>query len=258
LSRGGGIIRGTVAAAILASGTLETGAGELQKATLTVQGETLLERVVRALREVGQVGEIMAVLPSELLEAPEARDLDARLERGPDVAANLRLADEWLKGRPHGLIVGVDLALLTSEALQEFLERVPDGVGIAYPIVRREDVQRVFPGAQWTYVKTRDGEITGGTLAYVKPEVLSKCLPLVIKAFDVRKNMAGLAAMLGARFVLKLTLGIARIAEIENRASEITGTDCRAIELSRPELVLDVDEPSHLEMAERLLANGQG
>ena len=82
-------------------------------------------------------------------------------------------------------------------------------------------------------------------------------MPILDRAFDVRKNMAGLAAMLGLRFVLKLVTGRARIEEVERRAREITGGRCVAVMTDRAEIALDVDEWAHLEMARRLLGRSQ-
>jgi len=242
--------------AILAGGVLpprEPGGREADKATLTIGEETLLQRVIKTLREVTEGGQIMAVVPGELVGTEAVAGLDAVLERGPDIHANLRLMGDWLEGRDRALIVGVDLPLLTAEALRDFLAAIPDDTDLAYPIARREDVERAFPEATWTYVKTGGGELTGGTIGFVRPAVLPRAMPLVDKAFDVRKNMAGLAAMLGFRFVLKLLRGTAQIEELEQRASALIGGKCVAVQTKRAELVLDVDTWEHLEMARRLL-----
>ena len=247
-----------VDAAILAAGVLpDADGGEIDKATLTIGGETLLHRVTRALREVEQVRQIMAVVPGELTDGDAAAGLDVAIERGVDIHANLRLMAEWLEGRERALVVGVDLPLLTADVIRDFLDRVPDDADLVYPIVRREDVERGFPDAAWTYVKTGDGELTGGTLGFLRPALLERMMPLLDRAFDVRKNMAGLAAMLGFRFVLKLMTGRARIEEIERRAEQITGGRCVALVTDRAEIALDVDEWEHLEMARRLLGVGE-
>ena len=247
-----------VDAAILAAGVLPDADGaEIYTATLTIGGETLLERVTKALDQAEQVQQIMAVVPGELVGSEAAAGLDAAIERGVDIHANLRLMAEWLEGRERALVVGVDLPLLTADVVSDFLNRIPDDADLAYPIVRREDVERAFPDADWTYVRTADGELTGGTLGFLRPALLERMMPLLDRAFDVRKNMAGLAAMLGFRFVLKLVTGRARIEEVERRAREITGGRCVALMTDRPEIALDVDEWEHLEMARRLLGVGE-
>ena len=107
---------------------------------------------------------------------------------------------------------------------------------------------------QRTYVRLREGTFTGGNLALVAPEALRRGRTVIQQAFLMRKKPIKLARLLGFRFILKFVFNRLGLHEIEERAATVLGCTGRAVISPYPEVGIDVDKPSDLELVERVLA----
>ena len=231
--------------AILAGGTLTTPAGELDKAFIRTGGETVTERLVRAWREAGRAERLFVVAPPEARHLPGLGEVEFAA-RGADIAANLRMAVDWMQGSEHAALCGVDVPRVTRETIARFCAMVPGDCDIAYPVARREALEAAHPDVRWTYVKLRDGELTGGTIAYVRPEALLGVFDRLLGLFDVRKSNLALARLLGARIVVRYLLGRLTVADILTRARQTTGLRLHVLMDAPPELCIDIDRAVHL------------
>ena len=73
------------------------------------------------------------------------------------------------------------------------------------------------------------------------------------EVFLMRKKPWQLARMFGFVFVVKFFLRQLSLGELEKRASKILGFTSTAIISPYPEIGTDVDKPSDLELAERVM-----
>jgi len=238
-------IEGQFAVAILAGGIVHTPAGDLDKAFIRVEGETLAERLVRVWREAGRAERLFVVGPPEARELPGLQGVDF-VPRGADIAANLRLAVDWMQGAPHAALCGVDVPRVTAATIARFCAMIPDDCDVGYPVARREALEAMYPDVRWTYVKLRDGELTGGTIAYVRPEALQRIFDTLLGFFDVRKSTLALARLLGMRVMARYVLGRLTVADIVARAQQITGVRLAVLMDAPPELCIDIDRPSQV------------
>lgn len=246
-----------VDAAVLAGGGPEGGLppGVPNKAFLSVAGQPLVQRVVEAVRKTPQVGRVVLVAPPQVPQAV-AGMCDAVVPDRGDLLANVQAALDALEGSAWVLLCAADLPLLSARAVSNFLDAcAAREADFYYGIVRREDLEARFPGARKTFVRVREGTFTGGSLVLLKPAVLDRVRPLLEQALQARKNPGRLASLLGASTVVKYVMGRLSVADVEQRAWELTGLRGAAVVCPDPEVALDVDvgKPENLQVAEREL-----
>ncbi len=243
-------------AIVLAGGGAEPGLPPdlPNKAFLPVGGRPLLAHVLDALRASAAIARIAVAgppdvrpwLPAGVLHVPDSGSLMA------NVVAALRA----LGSEEPVLVVASDIPLLTPEALEEFLAACrASPADFHYAIVPREAMERVFPGAQKTYVTVADGTFTGGSLMLVRPQVIARVRPLVERLLAARKKPWLLAQAFGWSVVLKFASGRLTIAEMMDRVADLAGIAARAVIMQRPEVALDVDagKPHNLALITRAL-----
>jgi hypothetical protein len=70
---------------------------------------------------------------------------------------------------------------------------------------------------------------------------------------SVRKSPAKMASLLSPLLVLRILFGRVGVAELEQRASTLTGLLCRGILCPDPEVAVNVDRITDLRTIERIL-----
>ncbi len=141
------------------------------------------------------------------------------------------------------LVVTSDLPLLKPEIVDDFLTKAERaGVSLYYPIVSREDTFAMFPEAERTFIRLKDGTFTGGNLVYMEKSVLSQMSGLFQQVIAARKKPWRLVKILGGAFILSFLLRTLSIAKIERRAQEL-GLNAKAVIMRQPEVGFDVDKP---------------
>jgi GTP:adenosylcobinamide-phosphate guanylyltransferase len=155
------------------------------------------------------------------------------------------------------LAVTSDLPLLTSEAVNHFLQTCQDLEGdFFYPIIRREVNEGKYPGVKRTYVHLKEGVFTGGNLLLVKPQVVEKCVCEAEELVRLRKKPLSLAAHLSWRLLLRYMLGRLSIKDAEKEVSKLLGGVKGVGVISPyPEVGIDVDKLSDLALVEKVLCS---
>ncbi|MBM7866381.1 NTP transferase domain-containing protein [Heliobacterium gestii] len=157
------------------------------------------------------------------------------------------------------LIVTGDLPLLTAQTVEAFLDACrPIEGDVFYPVVRREDCQRRYPGVRRTYVRLREGWVTGGNLFLVRPAVIPGAVARARQFVRLRKSPLALSRLLGGSFVIRFLLRQLTIAQVEARVSELFRLRGHCVLSTSPELAIDVDKPSDLELVRRCLTGLPG
>jgi hypothetical protein len=91
------------------------------------------------------------------------------------------------------------------------------------------------------YVRLADGAFTSGGQMLVDPSAIERNAALLQRMFDRRKSQLAMSHALGPRFIARLIAGRLSVAELEERATELTGCVCRAVPDCDPLLAFDVD-----------------
>lgn len=247
-----------LAAAVLAAGRIDTklreATGTEAKALIPVGGQPIIDRTLGALDGAEAVDEVRVVCAkdSPLLKHVGPRAIEAQ---GPGFIDTLMTGAEALGMPERLLVVTGDVPLVTSEGLDHFCRQALQcDAHIVYPVVRREESERVFPGGKRTFIRLREEEVTGGNVAVLSRDFLQHQGDRLSEAFAARKNPLRLCSMLGWGFVLRLLLGRLGIPEVAARAEKVLGSRVLVVYTPYPELGFDVDKPSHLASVEACLA----
>ncbi|HEV7180043.1 MAG TPA: nucleotidyltransferase family protein [Candidatus Baltobacteraceae bacterium] len=228
--------------------------GAANKAFVRIDGITLVERTMQALRESGRVERIIAVAPLQAHGDPALAHADERRADGVKISLSLR---NGLQGLPSGkpvLVVASDLPILSVRAVDDFIERAlaldPD---IGYGCLEKSVHMRRFPEVPHTWARLRDGTYCGGGMIAIKPRVLAQLERFIEQLGAARKNPLHLASLFGWDMVLRFALRRLTIAQAEARASHIVGAPIRAIVSPYAETAVNVDRVSDIALAERLV-----
>jgi hypothetical protein len=162
-----------------------------------------------------------------------------------------------LEGTERVLTAAADIPLLTPGVVDAFVEAgLALDAAIVYGVVRREDVLREFPAIGKTFVRLREGTLTGGSLILLDPRAFARARDAIDRAVRARKRPWELARLLGLRTVLGLLTGTLRIPDLEERVGRLTGVRARALVCPSPEIAIDVDSPETLALVRWRLGGG--
>lgn len=225
------------------------------KGFVTILGKTMIEWVVDALYDAQSIHRIAVVVPdtSQLSDAVRAK-ADVLVDSDARFVDNCIAGIEAVRDGHHVLGVSADVPAITGEAVDDFVKQTLDaGVDYSYPIIRKEDMESQFPGAQRTYIKIKAGHVTGGNFLLGSPEVSYKVREVFQYLFDTRKNALKMAKVVGPKFAIKMAAGQLEIKDAEDKLSEILGGPCKAVFTNYAAVGADVDKPIDRQITERAL-----
>ncbi len=164
------------------------------------------------------------------------------------------------------LLVTVDLPCLTTEGLEDFVSHCDPSAGLNFPIVSKEDCERVFPGMKRTTLKLKEGVFTGGNVALMDTAMMRSALPVMERAYAMRKKPLKLAQIVGFGVLWRVALGqlapgTLPLSCLEKGVGQFLGVKIHAVVSRFPELGADLDKASDFEGFERKLRSsdkGQG
>ena len=240
-------------AIILAGGEnskrLNTCTTECYEALIEIAGKPMVTFVAEALAASNRVENIYILGPAEELARYQFPANTHLLEGGGTIAETIEIGIAALGHSRRVLVATADIPLLTVEAIDDFLNQCGKvEADLYYPIVSQEVNERRFPGNKRTYVRLKEGTFTGGNIFLVNPLIVNKCMKVANKFIENRKNPLKLCQILGLKFVMKFLLGALNLREVERRVSELLGITGAVIMSRYPELGIDVDKPSDLEL----------
>ncbi|MDN5343969.1 MAG: hypothetical protein PWQ18_80 [Clostridia bacterium] len=223
------------------------------RALLPIGTRPMLSWVVAALQAAGSIRRIaVAGTPGMAPCLPGAITLVPAGQTTVESALNGAAAfpdAEWL------LLVTADIPLLTPEAVRDFLARCQARpADFYYPIASREACEARYPGVNRTYVRLREGTFTGGNMVLIKAAALQTCACRGQELVRLRKSPLALSRLIGWRFIIKFLTHRLTISEAEEQFSRLLGARGAGIISPYPEIGIDVDKDSDLELARRVLA----
>jgi hypothetical protein len=216
------------------------------KALVRVGGRALLDIVVSALRAIPSVARIVVVGPRSA--QTHAAGVDEWIDELPSGEENLLAA--LRAGRTERIILSAsDLPFVTAASYTDLLTRTNAEIDAGYPIYRREEFLRAYPGGRMKFARLADGEWTGGSAFVLNRAPFLKNAALLQRGFGARKSLTTLASLLGPALLLKFALGRARVADVESRASSLLRANVRAVYGADPALAMDCDNAGELAYA---------
>lgn len=227
------------------------------KALIRFEGETILSRTIRVLRDTGRIRQIIVIAPDEALQEAERCGADiVLLPEKPTGTENILsgLAHVAQTANQKALIVPTDLPFLTTDALKPIVEW-QGAADILVPVVRRSDFEAEFLGVKSIYVPLREGEVTLGSAFRLDPNAILRNQDALAKVFEARKSNLAMAKLLGVGFILRYVTKTLSLRHIEERCQAILNCTGQALLGVPAALAYDVDTPEDYEFACRHLAD---
>lgn len=230
-------------------------AAEAYEAMIDIDGKPMVTFVAEALAATPQVGRIFVVGPLTALAKCTFPPGTSCVASGRSILETIQQGMAALGHQHKVLIVTADIPLLTPAAVEDFLAQCGAAeADLYYPIVSKEDNNRHYPGNQRTYVRFHDGVFTGGNIFLVNPQVVPQCMAVARRLIDNRKKPLQLCRLLGWGFVVQFFLGTLSVQKVKERVAELLGIRGAVIRSAYPELGIDVDKPSDLELVRAAFA----
>lgn len=224
--------------------------GVSHKGLIQLEGQSLLERVVTALKAAG--AREIGVSCDDRAVAAEARRLGALVlapEQGPSASA---LKGFEALGVPM-LLTTVDHALLKPEWVRRMIEQTPDDVDLSVMLARRDRIEQVMPGSRRTYLSFADGKWSGCNLFYFQSNCARAALDIWGEIEADRKHPWRIARKLGIRTLFAYAMGRLTLAEGIARLGNRIGIKAALIEAEDGLAAVDVDKPQDLADIKALL-----
>lgn len=226
------------------------------EAEILIHGQPMVEYVISVLERMEDIDRIAVVVPEGLesvVTAGRAKKI-LLVPPGDNMVDSLLQALRLLQSDQHVLVLTADIPLITVEALRDFLEQCQKRrADVYYSFVPKEIIEEKYQGVKRTYVRLKDGIFTGGNVVFVEPRVILTHRSRIYQAVQLRKRPLKLCRLLGIKFFLRLLVGRLTVSEIEARVEQILKIKGAGVVSLYPEIGIDVDKPSDLELARAVL-----
>ncbi len=229
------------------SGEFAEVVGTEVKTLIELRGRTVLEHVLSALRASERIGRLVVVGAREVADHPAARLADVVLPEEASGADNCVRGFDWLRqqsgGRALGrvLICASDLPILSTEAVETFLDTCPPEAGVCGSVMERRDFEAAFPGFVKTFVPLRDGAFRMGGVFLIDPAPVERRRAEFERVFTGRKQHLVMARLLGLSFLVRFFFRRLTLTDVQRRCEELLGCPAYVWPACPPELALDID-----------------
>lgn len=236
-------------AIILAGGRIDgeyaQAAGTTVKALVRIGSSTILHRVLEAVSGSARVDRVAVVGPRETntdLTSSQTWTSEHRSALENVLAGLDALKIGGASTSDRVLICASDTPMLTASAIDELLTSAHSEADLAIPVVSADTYLSAYPHSPATFIRLRGGRYTVGSQIVARKQAMLRNSALFERMFRRRKSQLAMAALVGPVAILEFLAGRLTIADIEARASSITGCAARCVMNSAPELAFDVDE----------------
>jgi CTP:molybdopterin cytidylyltransferase MocA len=232
--------------------------GVTHKCLLAVAGKPMLQRVAAALLESGRFRSIGVSVEDRSVLAPALGPLLDRVKPvAADRSASLSVAAaiRAIPLKEPVLVTTADHPLLRKEIITEFLDRsAATGADLTVGLATAEVILSAYPAARrtfWTFGRDR---VSGCNLYGFNTPAARKILDHWHRVENDRKRPWRLVQSFGFVPLLRYALGTLTLDAAFAAASRTLGLKVEPVLLPFAEGAIDVDKPSDLELAERILA----
>ena len=245
---------------ILLAGAANTGplkdvSPATNEALIEIGGKPMIQYVIDGLRQAKEVQRIVIVAPPGEIEPHVTGDHLEFVPSAGHIIDNIVNAARILPKDQQLLIATSDIPLITGEIIDGLVALCRQKpADIYYPIVEKSIGENKYPFVKRTYVTLREGIFTGGNLFIVNPEVIESTAPKARRFLDYRKAPLKMAMLLGITFVLRyLLFRNLNLQELEAKVSQMWDLRGAVVVCPWPEVGIDVDKPSDLQLARAAL-----
>lgn len=226
--------------------------GVAHKALIEIDGISLVERVVSALRGAGV--ERIAVSCDDGEVAALARSFGAEtIATGIGPSASVAAGFAYL-GAPM-IVTTSDHALLKAAWIRQLVQDTPANADLSVMLAKRERIESELPGSKRTYLRFADGQWSGCNLFYLQTSEAARALDVWAMVEADRKRPWRIAARLGLTTLFSMLVGKLSLAEGLARLGERIGVSASLVEAKSGLAAVDVDKAQDLQSVREILAS---
>ena len=246
----------TSPAALVLAGTRSGGdpfaheMGVSHKALIELNGRTLLERVVSALRDGGIANILVSCDDPEVVALAEK--LGAQVI-APQAGPSASVADAFDATGAPLVVTTSDHALLHGDWVGHLIQHTPSDADLSIMLAQRELVEQAVPGSRRTYLTFADGGWSGCNLFYLARPDARRALDTWSMVEAHRKQPWKIAARLGPGTLLAMLLRRLTLAEGLSRLGAKIGVRAHLVPAPDGLAAVDIDKRSDLELVRALL-----
>ena len=235
------------------------GFGVPAKALIPIAGEPMLSRVAKTLLACPSIARIV-VLAQEA-ERLLTGDLawmaaDPRIATA-DAGSGISTSVDAITGTDAApypvLVTTADHPLLTPAMVERFIAEAAGSDG-AFAMVDRWTVEALHPETRRTWIKFANGHFSGANLFALLSPASRNGTAFWAKVEKDRKRALKLIAAFGPVILLGALTRTLSLEGAAERAGKRFGFRLKAVRLPFGEAAMDVDKPSDVDLAERILA----
>lgn len=237
------------------NGPLKDVSPATNEALIEIGNKPMVQYVIDGLRQSSQIGRILLCAPPGELEPHVKGDGLEFIPAQGGIIENFMAACKYLPKDQPILIATCDIPLITGEIIDGFLQLCRQKeADLHYPIVEKSVGEQKYPLVKRTYVQLQEGTFTGGNLFLCNAAMVDEAAPKVKRFLDYRKSPLKLAGLLGWTFLIRyLLLKNLKMHELEAKISDMLGIRGAVVVCPWPEVGIDVDKPSDLQLARAVL-----
>jgi GTP:adenosylcobinamide-phosphate guanylyltransferase len=233
------------------------------KALIPIRGQTMLERVARALLGSPYIGKIVIMAQSpDALKAGLKADLAehdgiAFVESSDGIATSIHGVIGTDIAPWPVLVTTADNALLTEEIIDHFFQ-AHNGQDVAVAVVERRTMLSAYPDARRTWLKFRGGAYSGANLFALHNAAAKPAVALWSAVEKDRKKGWKIFAHFGPWLLLRALSRTISLKDAMAEAGQRMALRAEPIILPIAEAAIDVDKPSDLELVTGILERREG
>lgn len=225
-------------------------AGVSDKALVEIAGETMLARVVSALRLAGAQRIVVSASSDAVASAASALGTEVlRAQPGPSASVAAAFAE---LGAPL-LVTTADHALLQPEWIERFIADVPADADVCALLAEKEAIETALPETRRTYLRFADGAWSGCNLFYLASARAGAAVALWQEVEADRKRPWRIVRRLGVGALLRYLAGRLTLEAALSRLGRAAGVNARAVASPFGLAAVDVDKPGDLDLVRALL-----
>ncbi len=228
------------------------------KALLDVAGKPMVQWVLDALNASRHVEHIVVIGLEADAPITSAKPLTFLPSRGHMVDNILAGANAILERAPqteYAIVACSDIPAITGAMVDWLAEQaLADPADAYYTVIRRETMEKRFPGSKRSYTHLKDVTVCGGDINIFRPSLAHTNIEFWDKVIESRKNVFKQAALVGYDTLLLLLLRQLTLQAAIEKVTRRLNLRGRAIVSPYAEMGMDVDKPFQLEILRADLA----
>lgn len=230
------------------------------KALMLLEGKTLLERTVSAMRGSRFIERVCVIGPAEVEAPARAAGADLFVLERTTGIDNMLAGIEALQSQGRVIQSASDLPFLTAGDIDDVAQKTPPDACLSYVVLERSEVEAEIDAPHATYIRFRDGEFTGGSVFALDAPTLRRIEPVLQRAFAARKSQVGMVRLLGPSLTLRMLLGqvvrgcLPTTEDARRRVEQLIGCPCALVRGCSTGVARDVDNAEDWEDVQRIAA----